>query len=169
MPDSPACSSSWADHPSGSSLSAPREHPDAPVQDFPGPPERRGAGHVPGQGADRPDLEISAQDHGHHGWASSPAVLAVEESYQPGGGDDPVRVLAQLSDFRPVHVAVKPDADPSPAAHIGWPEEPGGLGRGELALCPRQARTPQMRKVIRVVVLQYYDSRAGYLGPHARA
>jgi hypothetical protein len=34
--------------------------------------------------------------------ASSPAVLAVKERYQPGGGDDPVRVLTQLSDFRPV-------------------------------------------------------------------
>ena len=77
-------------------------------------------------------------------------TLAVEESYQPGGSDSPVRVLAQLSDFRPVHFAVKPDADPSPAAHIGRPEEPAGLGRGELVLCSRQARTPQMGKVIRV-------------------
>ncbi len=78
-------------------------------------------------------------------------VLAVEQGGQPGRGDDPVRVLAQLGDLGPVHVAVEPDADPPTAAHVRRPEEPAGLGRHELVLGPGQARAPQMRKVIRVV------------------
>jgi hypothetical protein len=56
--------------------------------------------------------------------------LAVEESDQPGGGDGPVSVLAQLGDLRPVQVPVEPDTDPAPAAHIRRPEEPVRLGCG---------------------------------------
>src|SRR5580704_18300338 len=79
------------------------------------------------------------------------AALAVEEGGQPGRRDDPVRVLAQLRDLGPVHLAVQPDADPPPAADVRRPEEPTGPGRHQLVLGSGQARTPQMRQVVGVV------------------
>src|ERR1700733_8009086 len=82
------------------------------------------------------------------------AALAVEEGGQPGRRDDPVRVLAQLRNLIPVHVAVEPDADPPPAADVRRPEEPTGPGRHQLVLGSGQARTPQMRKVVGVVALR---------------
>src|SRR6516225_3825971 len=80
-----------------------------------------------------------------------PVGLAVEEGCQPVRGNGPVGVPAQLSDLGPVQVAVEADADPSPVADIGRPEEPAGLGGDEFVLGSGRARTPQVREVMIMV------------------
>ena len=51
-------------------------------------------------------------------------LTAIEPGHEPGRGDNPVGVLAQLGDLGPVGVEVQPDADPAAAADVGRPEEP---------------------------------------------
>ena len=79
---------------------------------------------------------------------------SAEEGHKTGGGDDAVRVLAQFRDLGPVDVLVKPDADPAAAADVGRPEEPGGLGRGQLLLRARRRRAPQVRELAGVMAVR---------------
>src|SRR5215470_12226259 len=78
-------------------------------------------------------------------------LARVEEAHQAGGGDRPVRVLAELRDLGPVEPGVETDTDPAAAADVGRAEEPAGRRSDELGLGAWQPGAPQVRKVIGVM------------------
>src|SRR5215469_5663957 len=83
--------------------------------------------------------------------AALPRVRTGRVTQEPGGRYDPVGLPADRRYLVPVDVAVQAHADPAAVPDVGWPEEPVGLGSGQLLLGARGRRAPQVREPVVVV------------------